>query len=298
MAEQSGKKNKSKRALVIAFVSILVIVNGIKLYLDHEEKKELNNELAMQEVELDSINMELDLRIEEIRKLGGDVEELTRAKEDLEEQKEWLETNREANRKLIQRLAAKVDGYEELLVIKDEEIEKLKSLNQELLTENTELKTEKTQLSRSIRQLNQNQEQLEEKIAIASRLEAENISLVAINSRGKEREAPFRSRQIDQLKVEFNIAKNDVAPIEGKNIMIRILDSNGQVLFDVARGSGTFMIDGKEEFYTANQEILFDNTGQLITFVYDKGSSYESGEYTMEIYTEGYLMGSTKFVVK
>ena len=80
--------------------------------------------------------------------------------------------------------------------------------------------------------------------------------------------------------------------------MIRIVDENGQVLFDVNRGSGTFLLNGKEEFYTESQEVLFDNTRQKLSFLYDKGSEYASGTYKLEVYTDDYLMGSSQFVVK
>jgi cell division protein ZapB len=58
------------------------------------------------------------------------------------------------------------------------------------------------------------------------------------------------------------------------------------------------MLNGKEEFYTAAQEILFDNTGQKLIFTYDKGSEYTAGTYQVEIFTDGYLMGTTQFEVK
>ena len=80
--------------------------------------------------------------------------------------------------------------------------------------------------------------------------------------------------------------------------MIRVVDENGQVIFDVARGSGTFILNNKEEFYTASQEILFDNTRQKLTYLYEKGSEYASGSYTVEIYAEDYLIGSMQFAVK
>ena len=135
-------------------------------------------------------------------------------------------------------------------------------------------------------------------MAIASQLKAENIRVTALNDRGRERNSPFRAKQIEQLKIEFNLAENNVAPIEGKKIMTRIIDENGQVIFDVARGSGTFIFNGKEEFYTAAQEILFDNTRQRLTYLYDKGSEYASGEYTLEIYTDDYLIGKSTFEVR
>ena len=80
--------------------------------------------------------------------------------------------------------------------------------------------------------------------------------------------------------------------------MIRVVDPNGQIIFDVAKGSGTFMLDGREEFYTAVQTIVFDNSKQKLSFIYDKGSEYSTGQYTIEALTDGYKMGSGTFMVR
>jgi hypothetical protein len=167
-----------------------------------------------------------------------------------------------------------------------------------LVVENTELKTERNKLNQTIQAAQQKEAALTEKVQIASRLAAENIAVVALNARGKAREDEFRARQVSKLQVTFNIAKNDVAPVAGKDILMRIKDENDNVLFDVARGSGTFELDGKETFYTAKQEILFDNSRQEVRFLYEKGSEYLPGAYIMELYTDGYLMGSKSFKVK
>jgi hypothetical protein len=295
-------KKKNKVAIIIALMAIIIIVQGIKIYLDSQEKQEVVTQLTSTEQELETtmkrlneISTELNAKIEEVTKLGGDVTDLQTAKAEIENE---LKRTKRATGKEIKALKDRVEGYELLLKTKDEEIEQLKTVNKELLTENKTLKTQKNVLGDSIKRLDQTTQQLATKVAIASQLKAENFKIVALNDRGKERESPFRARQIARLKVDFNIAENTVAPIEGKKIMIRIIDENGQVLFDVARGSGTFMLNNKEEFYTAAQEILFDNTRQRISFTYEKGSEYASGNYTLEVYTDDYLMGSGEFVVK
>jgi cell division protein ZapB len=140
--------------------------------------------------------------------------------------------------------------------------------------------------------------ELESKVSLASQLKAENIQIFAVSRRGRERESPFRQRQIEKLKVVFNIAENNVAPIEGKDIMIRIIDPNGQVIFDIERGSGTFMLNEKEEFFTSSQEILFDNSRQQLLFEYEKGSEFDEGAHMLEVYTDDYLMGRQEFIVK
>jgi hypothetical protein len=39
--------------------------------------------------------------------------------------------------------------------------------------------------------------------------------------------------------------------------MIRIVDENGQVRFDVNRSLGTLLVNGKGEFYAETREVLF-----------------------------------------
>lgn len=295
-------KKNNKSLIIIIVLAIVVIVQGVKIYLDHQESIAKEDQLANTEEELaitvqrlTDISTELEQKIAEIEELGGDVADLEQAKAEIEAE---LSKNRRASRRTIQDLKDKVGGYELLLKAKDEEIAQLKEINSELLTENTSLKTEKNVLNDSLSQLSESKDELASKVAKASELRAENIQIFAVNSRGKEREAPFKARQVDKLKVVFNIAENEVAPIEGKNVLIRIIDGNGQVIFDVARGSGSFMLDDREEFYTANQEILFDNTRQQLSFEYEKGSDYEPGIYRLEVYTEGYKMGSEQFEIK
>ncbi len=296
------RKAGNRTAIIVALLSIIVVIQSIKIYLDYQDKVEVNQQLATTEEDLATtmhrlreIQSELELKIAEIEKLGGDLTELEKAKAEIDAE---LRRTRTRTSKSIMELKDRVAGYEELLKLKDEEIEKLKSVNKELFSENRNLKTKQNVLSDSINQLARNKEELAGKVAIASQLKAENISVASVNGRGKERSSPFRSKQLEKLKVEFSIAENKVAPIEGKKILIRVTDENGQVIFDVAKGSGTFLLEGKEEFYTAAQEILFDNSGQKLSFFYEKGSEYAAGTYQVEIFTEGYRMGQVEFKVK
>ncbi len=294
---------KSNRSTIIIIVLLIInVVQGVKIYLDSGEKAQLTTEkinteqdLASTMQRLNDVKAELDQKIADIQKLGGNIADLEKAKAEVEKE---LRRSTQRSAKAVKELKDRLDGYEQLLKLKDEEIEKLKSVNKELFTENKTLKNKQNKLSDSINVLSKNKEELAGKVAIASQLKAENISVKAVNSKGKERESPFKNRQLQKIKVEFNLAENKVAPIEGKKILIRVIDENGQVIFDVAKGSGTFILNGKEEFYTAAQEILFDNTKQKLIFFYEKGTEYAEGNYTVEIFTDSYKMGSVTFAVK
>jgi len=297
------KEPKSNRfTFVIILLLLIVLVQSVKIYLDYKEKVEVKQQLVSTETDLagtmqrlNDVKNELDQKIADIQKLGGNIADLEKAKAEVVRE---LRRSSQRSAKALQELEDRLDGYEELLNLKDVEIEKLKSVNKELYSENKNLKTKQNKLSDSITSLEKNKKELVSKVALASQLRAENMVIKAVNSKGKERESPFRNRQLQKLKVEFNVAENKVAPVAGKKILIRIVDENGQVIFDVAKGSGTFMLNGKEEFHTAMQEILFDNTKQKLVFFYEKGTDYVEGNYVVEIYAEGYSMGKISFSVK
>lgn len=293
-------KRSSKVLIYVVVVLALLLVSAlVYTFIKQNQFEEINKELVeVYTTQLDSISSEMQMKITEIEELGGNIDTLLLIRDSLEVEREALRETRDRSYKEISRLKSRVEGYRELLVMKDAEITELKKVNEELVVENTELKTERNVLNKNLREAKKTEEQLTEKVQIASRLEAENISVAALNTKGKAREDEFRARQVDKLQVTFNIAKNDVAPVSGKEILMRIIDDNDNVLFDVARGSGTFELDGKETFYTEKQEILFDNTQQSVTFLYNKGSEYLPGRYVMELYTDGYKMGSKSFRVK
>jgi regulator of replication initiation timing len=294
---ESRKSNKTL-IYVVAILAVLLVGALALNFVRENNLKDTNARLMVAYSQLDSIGNEMDSKIMQIEQLGGNVEELTTIRDSLELEKESLLEARTRSNKQISDLRNRVEGYRELLVMKDVEISELKKVNQTLVVENKELKTERNVLNQTLRDVEKTKEQLTEKVQIASRLEAENISVAALNDRGRAREDEFRARQVSRLQVKFNIAKNDVAPVSGKEILMRIIDDNGNVLFDVARGSGTFELDGKETFYTEKQEILFDNSRQEVNFLYEKGSEYLPGRYVMELYTDGYLMGRKSFRVK
>src|SRR6478736_3536922 len=114
------KKGVSKAAIAIALLSIIVIIQSVKIYLDYQQKIEVKEQLTNTEEEiattmqrLNEIKTELDAKIIEIDRLGGDVTELRKAKAEVESQ---LRRNDTRSRSEIQQLKDRVEGYEELLV--------------------------------------------------------------------------------------------------------------------------------------------------------------------------------------
>lgn len=306
MENQEPKQvnNKKSSNLIPYFiVAGLVLVGAIAFF--YLQNKKLEEEKALQQMELnntilqlDSISTELNNRILTISQLGGEIDTLLKVQSQLEADKKSLIRQRNSERNYSHSLKDKVDGYQELLLVKDEEIKQLKQLAEELLTENTELKEEKEVLSQSINDISEEKSKLEEKVAFASRLSVEGLKAYAVSAGGREREGKFKNRHIDQLKIVFAVSENSVAPIEGKELLIRVVAPDGNVLFDVARGSGSFTFEGREMFFTQKEEILYDKSKQEVTLFYKKGSDYATGKHLLEVYTDEYLMGKGTFEVQ
>lgn len=281
-------------AMLAALTYFFVQNNRLK---DTQELQAI--EMSKTLLQMDSISRELENRIKTIAELGGEIDTLVKLQAQLEEEKKQLLTQGKNQKELIASLRDRVDGYQELLLAKDEEIAQLRQVNTALLSENVELKTEKQQLQQSIQEISKTKEQLAQQVAFAARLKVEDLKVFGVApGGGREREGEFRNRQVERLKITFTVAENRVAPIEGKELLIRIVGPDGNVLFDVTRGSGSFFFEGRELFFSTKQEILYDKSSQKVTTFYTKGSDYAEGRHEVEIYTDEYLMGKGSFLVK
>ena len=302
--ESTQKKDQSKNIIIIVLV-LLVIISGIKLYTDYVDRTKKTEEILLLSTEnnelnrrLDSVTYQLDLRIQEMEKLGGDVKALEAVRDQLISERN---SSKQRSNAEISALNSKINNLNGLIAQKDQEILELRAANQQLFSENQDLKTTQAQIEEEVAQLNIQKQNLQAKVDVASMLKAENIVIAAVNSRGKERvetTKDFRNRQIERLKVSFKISDNKVAEKGPRNVYVQVLGPNSQPIFDVAKGSGTFMINGQEQFYTVKQDIIFDNSGQGLVFYYEKGSEYAKGNHEIKLFVDNYQVGSKTFTVK
>ncbi len=267
-------------------------------------------ELLLTNTKLDSISAELDKKIAEITSLGGQVADLEALKAQLEKDKKNLVNSKSVS---IRDFESKIMGYEAALSAKDVEIAKLREENAQLTTEVktlgsensnlktdvSTLKTDKQALADSVYATTVKNKELAEKVTLAAALKAMNVSVNAINSRGKEREGgEYKAKRVEKVKISFKLSENPLTKRENKVIYMRMLDPQGNCISDMATGSGAFNYGGKEMIYTAKQSVTYDNSGQNVDFIYSRGSNYSKGKYNIELYSEGFSIGRGIFEVK
>jgi myosin heavy subunit len=313
MNDQNPERNGNRKLLVVGLILVLLSINGILFYMQHQTKKKIDE----QEETIRLKNTELEDRIKQYETLKADFERQSQELQSMGITNDSLETKMAAIEADLKKLRSfrnssfsaadqkkfkeRATNFENQLKKKDEEIARLKEDNEVLYGENTNLKTRQNQLTDTITTVKKTNQALSEKVAIASRLEAQQIKVTTINQKGKEREdsdEEFRAKRVDKIKVSFRLAKNDVAEKENKEIMMRLIEPDGAALYNLATGSGTFTANGQETFYTAKRDILFDNSNQEVSLIYSKGSEYKRGVHTIELYSEGSLIGKTTFTLK
>lgn len=291
---------KHNKVLKIGMTLALMAIALLAYFIQEEQQQNLLKEEALTAafLQMDSLSNELDKRILTISKLGGEIDTLVGIKQRLEEEKKYF-LNRDQRQKItLGTLKDKVEGYRQLLFIKDEEINQLTQINEQLTTENIELKNETQVLNQSINNIKLEKKDLNQKVQLLSKLKIEDFIIAAIDVKGKERLDSFRKKHINQLRITFVLSENEVAPIEGKKLWIRVVAPDNNVYYDVNMGSGSFTFLGRELFYTAQKEILYDRSQQKVVVYYEKGTPYLIGPHTVEVYTDDYLVGSGSFIVK
>ncbi len=320
MENNSNQSGSRANGPLLAALIIMTGLAGTAGYLYFDQKKIAQNEetiiaerveeLSTTRVKLDSISTALDTKIAEVQRLGGNVDELMKVKADLEADRATLRKGQRLTAAQMTSYGVKIKEYETFLAQRDTLIAQLQRekgelvvVNQTLNDENTGLKTQRQSLRDSVSTVvtavvTQNQE-LASKVTRAAALKAQNVKVLAINSRGKERdEDAFKAKRIDKLKFLYALLDNPLTKEEPKDIYIRLLDPDGAIVSDMANGSGTFTVDGKETIYTVKQTIDYNKDGKNVELTYARGVRYKPGKYTVELYAEGYKIGKGEFAVR
>ena len=314
--ENNPQRSKTNGPLLAALI-IMTGLAGVSSYLYFDQKKVSENqevtiserveELSTTRVKLDSISTALDAKIAEVQKLGGDVSELQKVKAQLEQDKASL---RKGSRVSLAKYEAKIKEYEAFLVEKDTLIANLQRENVTLATnvktldeENTGLKTRGQQYRDSattvISQVTTQNQELTTKVTRAAALKAQNVKVYSVNSKGKVKEDDsYKAKKLDKIKLVYTLQDNPLTKEEPKDVFVRVLDPSGAVVSDMANGSGTFTVDGNETIYTTKQTVTFTNNNQNVELLYTRGIPYKPGKYTIELYSEGFRIGSGEFAVR
>ena len=307
--KQVKEEKNNNKVWIIVLAVLLLAVNGIQGFFNFKQNNDIKAKeeiIVKKDAERDSLGLvlkakadELSVARAEIEKLGGDVTALDAQIEELKKISEELKNSKNKYYNLYMRAKGEIDSSNKLASDSKAEVETLKKQLAQLDSNNTTLKSTIVQKDQSISSLEQENMELSKQVALASILKAENIHVIAISSKGKEKTGEiYKAKAIDQVKITFAISENKVAQKNTKELFIRIIEPDGATITNADNGGGEFDYNNRTLFYTSKTSILFNGMISPVVVTYSKGSPYKVGKQTIEVYCEGNLIGSGTFTVE
>ena len=98
----------------------------------------------------------------------------------------------------------------------------------------------------------------------------------------------------------WEIPENDVADAGEKTFYVRIIGPEGTTLAIESDGSGVFKDanDGSPIQYSVTTTINYEQKATNACTYWTQTSPFSKGYYTVNIYQDGYLIGTQKLVLK
>ena len=288
----------NKKSLLIAAVAVLVIaIIGIT-YLLFTEKK-ANRELV-QEFQLDKEDLKNEYssfvqRYDELKfKVSNDSLAQLLDQEQLKTQRllEELRTVKSSNATEIRRLKKELASLRKILVSYVSQIDSLDRINKRQQQVIADVTQKYNTASQQISTLSKEKENLDKKVTLAAQLDVTNIRIEPRNKRGK---VAKKVKDIVKLAISFTVVKNITAENGERTIYIRITKPDNDALTKSA--SNTFSYENRTLTYSIKKYIEYNGEEQNVNVFWDVEEFLYAGNYRLDIFEGGNLIGSQKFTL-
>lgn len=266
------KKIEKQQALKMQFIEEK---NALRDDLDdlideHDNLLEQYGELNTQLVEKDST----------IRSQIAEIRNLIRTKEDLEAAKAKMEILKSISKKYLK------------------DIDSLYTINAQLHNEKDSVIKVNKNINWKNYKLNKENKELIDKVNKGSVLEISEIFVETLKYRnsGKEVETTKASKVIT-IRTTFDIKHNPITEKGAKNVHLRFLNPKGKILLNTSRKQ-LFRTDAGELKYSLLKQVQYENKMLPISIDFKRRNPLTEGDYLLEVYIDGLLLGTKIFNLK
>lgn len=288
-----------KNTLFIIIGIVLIAALGVLAYLLLNEKQantELREEFRLEKEDLESEYTTFARQYDELKlTVSNDSLAQLLEQEQLKTQRllEELRTVKSTNATEIRRLKNELATLRSVMVSYINQIDSLNQINAQQKVVIAEVTQKYNDASRQISDLTEERKNLTEQVTLASQLDATSIRVLPLNKRGREAK---RTKDTEKLQISFNIAKNITAKTGDRTLYVRILKPDNDVLTKDA--SDTFSYENRELSYSIKKYIEYTGEEQPVSVYWDVQEFLYAGNYRLDIFAEGNLIGSSSFSLK
>ncbi len=189
-------------------------------------------------------------------------------------------------RLLIAGLNDKITGMEQ-------QVAQLTQDNQNLTQEKVVLTQDKEKLTEDLTTTTATKDSLVQKVDVASTLNANNIAITPIDvrSNGKEK-VTTKAKHVNKLVISFDV-NNRIAQQGTTDVYVVVTGPDGKQISEQSLNSGTFTTreDGDKAF-TAKLPVDIETAKKKnVQFAFTPDNNFQQGNYTIQIYQNGFLIG-------
>lgn len=304
--DQSITENRrpdSKNLLLGILIAAILILAGFFIY-DHsnsgEKLKAQETEVAKVTTEKSNIQSSFDAslaRLDSMQTVNTEMDSnLSSNKNEIAKMKTEIRsilnkknaTAQELSRarNLIAQLNGKISDLESQVAVLTQQND---SLRQNVVV----LTNEKATLSRNLDSTIVIKTVLEKKVDVASTLNADNITITPLKVRknGKEKESTVAKR-VDKLLVSFDV-NNRIIQSGTTDLYVVVIGPDGKPITTTASSNDTFTTreDGNKSFTAKLPVDLETAKTKNVQFAFAPGSHFQQGNYKIQIYQNGFLIG-------
>lgn len=276
-----------------------VVILGVLVYFYASQRSELTELVEQMTIEKEELQEEyedlaiqfdgyqnLDIRNDSLQDL------LSREQQRVQDLLEELRQTKASNARRISELKKELATVRTVMKDYVRQIDSLNATNARLTAENQQFKVENQQVRTRNEELAQANTVLTETVTRAAMMEVTACTFSMLNKNDK------KTRMVShlcKLQFDFTIAKNITCTPGLKDLYVRVMDPQGNLLGETEEQ--LFSFESGEIPYSLKQEIEY--TGEAY-----EGSCYQAidkavnGFYTIDFFCEGNLIGSFPFQVK
>ncbi len=290
--EENSKSGKT--GLVIAVVAAVLLAGAAAyLFFDGQNKgREIEEMTQLFEIEKEEMENEYSgfaVQYDEMKvHISNDslIRQLDREKQRTQQLLEELRQTKATNAAEITRLKKELTTVRTVMRTYVRQIDSLDQINKQLAKENTRVKQQYQEQTKVVQQLTVDKEKAEEKVALASQLDAAAITVTPHNKRGK---VEHKVKNVTQFVVNFTIVKNITVQTGEKTVYLRITKPDGEPL--VKDAGNTFKYENVNLEYSAKKYIEYTGEQQEVTMYWDVEEYLSAGTYNAYLFVDGVMIG-------
>ena len=291
---KGGAKSISVGGIIVLAVVFVALVGIAVFYMLSWQKSQKNIEEMTQLFEIEKEEMENEnsgfaVQYDEMKvHLSNDslIRQLDKEKQRTQQLLEELRQTKATNAAKITELKKELATVRAVMRTYVAQIDSLDQINKKLTKENTRVRQQYQEQTKVVEQLTVDKQKAEEKVALASQLDAAAITVTPNNKRGKE---DHKVKNVTQFVVNFTIVKNITVKTGEKTVYLRITKPDGEPL--VKDASNTFKYENVNLEYSAKKYIEYTGEQQEVTMYWDVEEYLSAGTYTAYLFVDGVMIG-------